>query len=80
MDEFPFNDEDVILIDYDGQGSQLKKVRWFKDIIERYVAGEVLRQWLGKGIECQTLSINGGGWKKGRVRLRLEYIPDEPTE
>jgi len=79
MDEFPFNDEDVILIDYDGQGSQLQKVRWFKDIIRRRV-GDVVSHWLGKGIECQTLSINGGGWKKGRVRLRLEYIPDEPTE
>jgi hypothetical protein len=79
MDEFPFDDEDVISVNSDGQGTQLKKIRSFKDSIDghlRYVAPRLFLE----GIECEVLSTNGGGWKKGRVRLRLEYIPDEPTE
>jgi hypothetical protein len=35
--------------------------------------------WLEDGVECQFLSASvGQGWKKGKVRLRLEFIPDEP--
>jgi hypothetical protein len=79
MDEFPFNDHDVISIDHDGNGTKLLKLVWFRDIIKRHL-DPIASQWFGKGIECQVLSTNGGGWQKGRVRLRLEYIPDEPPE
>ena len=29
-------------------------------------------------IRCRYLSPAGGGWQKGRVRLSMEFIPDEP--
>lgn len=34
----------------------------------------------GDGINCEVLKINSKGWKKGKVRIRvsLEFCPDEP--
>ncbi|MDJ0798160.1 MAG: KGK domain-containing protein [Calothrix sp. MO_167.B12] len=36
--------------------------------------------WLTKGIECEILGTDGKGWKKGKVRIKvsLEFCPDEP--
>jgi hypothetical protein len=31
-----------------------------------------------KGLDCQVLRVSGGGWQKGRIRFRLEFVPDEP--
>ncbi len=37
---------------------------------------------LNKGIDCEILRIGAKGWKKGRLRLKLqvtvEFCPDEP--
>ncbi|MGB3206515.1 MAG: KGK domain-containing protein [Crinalium sp.] len=32
--------------------------------------------WVTSGVECEILNVLGGGWKKGKVRLRLEFVPD----
>lgn len=34
----------------------------------------------GDGMNCEVLKINSKGWKKGKVRIRvsLEFCPDEP--
>ncbi len=35
--------------------------------------------WIAGGVECQFFKAQeGGGWKKGKIRLRVEIIPDEP--
>ncbi|OUL28289.1 hypothetical protein BV378_07655 [Nostoc sp. RF31YmG] len=34
--------------------------------------------FLEDGCKCEILRVNGGGWQKGRFRLRLEFIPDNP--
>lgn len=31
------------------------------------------------GIACEILRVSGGGWLKGRLRFRLEFIPDDPA-
>lgn len=33
---------------------------------------------LGDGGEAHCLPASGGGWRKGKIRLRVEFIPDEP--
>ena len=34
---------------------------------------------LDQGVNCKILrATDGGGWQKGKIRLRLEFIPDEP--
>jgi hypothetical protein len=35
--------------------------------------------WIEDGVECQFLKAQeGGGWKKGKIRLRVEIVPDVP--
>lgn len=36
--------------------------------------------WTKQGIDCEILKPTSGGWKKGKVRLKLtlEFCPDEP--
>ncbi len=80
MNEFPFNDDDVVSIDpeYSGNQSRLLKTSWLKESVKRFL-GSVASSWFGEGVPCEVLRV-GGSWEKGRLRIRLEYIPDEPTE
>ena len=34
-------------------------------------------EWI-EGIKCEVLTCDGNGWQTGKVRLTLEFIPDEP--
>jgi hypothetical protein len=34
--------------------------------------------WWNEGIQCQVLTHEGKGWQNGKVRLTLEFCPDEP--
>ena len=36
--------------------------------------------WFGQGVACEILSPENNGWKKGKVRIKvtLEFCPDEP--
>jgi hypothetical protein len=36
--------------------------------------------WSGEGVACEILSPENNGWKKGKVRIKvtLEFCPDEP--
>jgi hypothetical protein len=37
------------------------------------------KAWFADGVECELVDVStGGGWKKGKIRLRLEFVPDEP--
>ncbi|MEA5537289.1 KGK domain-containing protein [Crocosphaera sp. XPORK-15E] len=37
-------------------------------------------KWLTNGKDCEILKVGSNGWKKGKIRLKitLEFIPDEP--
>lgn len=39
------------------------KVQWFSDA----------------GVECELLRVQSSGWQKGRLRFKLEFIPDPPA-
>ena len=32
-----------------------------------------------QGIDCEALRFSSPGWQKGRIRLCLEFCPDEPN-
>ncbi|MEG4520249.1 MULTISPECIES: KGK domain-containing protein [unclassified Microcoleus] len=38
------------------------------------------QQWFRDGINCEALKIGAQGWQKGKVKIRviLEFCPDEP--
>ena len=55
------------------------------DAIESYVAQAVAgwsedkKDWFtDRGIDCEALRFGSPGWQKGRIRLSLEFCPDEP--
>ncbi|WP_421655761.1 KGK domain-containing protein [Leptothermofonsia sp. ETS-13] len=36
--------------------------------------------WFGNGLECEALRFGTKGWQRGKVRIRLEFCPDQdPT-
>ncbi|MBE9119185.1 hypothetical protein IQ249_25375 [Lusitaniella coriacea LEGE 07157] len=47
----------------------------------------VIKNWNKKdvllfsdGVSAELLPVSGGGWQKGKLRLRLEFVPDSPPE
>ena len=38
-------------------------------------------EWFRNGVEGKALIVEkGGGWRVGRVRFSIEFLPDEPTQ
>jgi len=37
-------------------------------------------KWFDKGLDCEILKVGAKGWQKGKIRIKvtLEFIPDEP--
>jgi len=34
--------------------------------------------WFSQGVPCEVLKLDAKGWRKGKVRLAIEFLPDEP--
>ncbi len=52
-----------------------------KSLVEQAIAGwnEEKNDWFtDRGIDCEALRFGSKGWQKGRIRLSLEFCPDEP--
>lgn len=55
-----------------GSTSRISEIR--KDIEHRF---SYQQQWVSEdGAECELLQ-EGGKWQKGRIRLKLEFVPDK---
>ncbi len=53
-----------------------------KSYVEQAIAGwsEDKNDWFtDRGIDCEALRFGSKGWQKGRIRLSLEFCPDEPA-
>lgn len=35
--------------------------------------------WSANGLNCKVLLAQGGGWQKGKIRIRFEFVHDKPT-
>jgi len=47
----------------------------------RETVGNPIYEWIEPGepgAECEVLRASTAGWRKGRLRLRVEFIPDKP--
>lgn len=60
-----------------------------KPLFEYWEAGHSFQMWLSSknissdlvsGVPCKFLKTSGGGWKTGKFRIRLEFIPDPEPE
>lgn len=65
--------------DITGNNGQILRINTFKQAMRKNLSNYA-PQWLDQGIECEILSTDGGGWQKGRVYLRLEFIPNPPKQ
>ncbi len=41
--------------------------------------GKQVKEWTEDGVPCEVLQP-GGNWQKGKVRVRIEFIPDKPAD
>lgn len=79
MNEYQLNDDDVVLIEKPEASfinAKIFKIDWLKTGSSRVYS--YMSTWLNEGFDCEILQVNGGGWHKGKLRLRLEFVPDEP--
>lgn len=49
-----------------------------KDNVTSYDWTEEKAKWAGDGVRAEVLKYGAKGWQKGKVRLTIEFIPDEP--
>ncbi len=36
--------------------------------------------WFTDGADCEVLRLNGSGWQRGRIRMRVEFAPSKIQE
>ncbi|MCU0515595.1 MAG: hypothetical protein MUC60_01795 [Oscillatoria sp. Prado101] len=53
----------------------------FSNILRKYAVPDFTDDWFDEGENCEILRVGGKGWQKGkmRIRLTLEFCPDEPA-
>jgi len=68
---------DVIIESVESQG--IKGINIY-ELPNRGSAYKVNLKWFDKGKDCEVLKISSKGWQKGklRIKLALEFCPDEP--
>ncbi|MBD2130713.1 hypothetical protein H6F97_30835 [Microcoleus sp. FACHB-1] len=55
-----------------------KQVRMRITEAKSFLGGD-MEGWAGEGVKCEVLRP-GKNWQKGKVRLRMEFVPDELNE
>jgi hypothetical protein len=62
------------------KNSLLKEIQ--EHFKKRGITGEIINNYdiFRNGQECEILQVGSNGWTKGKIRLKisLEFIPDEP--
>jgi hypothetical protein len=68
------NNDDQFLISH----STFRVDELIKELSSRFYYDDdsSIKKWFEKGMECQAL-IPGKPWRKGKIRVCLEFIPDE---
>ncbi|NJR52394.1 MAG: KGK domain-containing protein [Leptolyngbyaceae cyanobacterium CSU_1_3] len=81
----PLRDDEVLFVD---RGRVLMtnptfKVIEFLDALAQAISdreddwSEDNEAWFGDGLPCEALRFGTGGWQRGRVRIRLEFVPEK---
>jgi len=81
MSQIFLNDDDVVSMEA-GQNftktttSKIKEVK--NALISEKLSG--FGNWISDGVQCQILLANRLGWYKGKIRLRIEFVPANPED
>lgn len=81
MNEFQLDDNDVVSMPqvFSFTKTDIFKIGVLKQALREHLKG-FTPSWIDEGVPCEILKTTGGGWQKGKFRLRWEFIPDEPGE
>lgn len=80
MTKFDLNDDDVVSLlsaDQSFTKTSVAKVSQLKGSLHGILKG-YHPHWVDPGLACEVLKTGGGGWQKGKIRITLEFILDEP--
>lgn len=79
---FQVSDDDVVSMqsNWSYLGTPTFKLGQFGKAIAEHLGNSVLPKWFGEGVECELLLTTGGGWQKGKIRVRFEFVPDAVEE
>jgi len=50
---------------------------FLKAIVDNYLGKDLGKKWCFEGVNCEVLSP-GNIWRKGKIKISLEFIADEP--
>ncbi|WP_066344505.1 KGK domain-containing protein [Geminocystis sp. NIES-3708] len=75
------NSQDVISVENDKINPRMPhktfKVEEFTNLLAKYLSlNEDQKEWLNNGVSANVL-VAGKLWRKGKVRLCVDFIPDE---
>jgi len=55
------------------------KVLELLEVIQKYISFQMPEaSFFDEGIDCEILKLGARGWKKGKVRICVEFCPEEP--
>jgi hypothetical protein len=85
MKGFSLNRDDVVYLDENKSplGKTFKVIEMTVNLINRLgreYDTNTLNAWVHDGLLCEVMRVDSLGWKRGRVKLSLEFIPDEPEQ
>ncbi|BAZ02258.1 hypothetical protein NIES37_62700 [Tolypothrix tenuis PCC 7101] len=87
MNKVNLTDDDVVSMSEDASftKSSTSTARELMSALEELLCNSdlnitVVSSWAdGIGVDCKVIQAKGGGWKTGKVRLQIEFIPDQPA-
>ncbi len=87
MSKVNLTDDDVLSVSTDLKFMQCSTSTGAElmDIVQEWIFQQsqlnrdLSADWVNEGVICKVLLAAGGGWQKGKIRLRLEFTPDTPV-
>jgi hypothetical protein len=83
MSGFEPSSDDVVWMDQSSilvtNNATFKIDQLKRNLRERMGTATIVHSWMGDGVKCELLKASTGkGWQKGKIRIRFEFVPDEP--
>lgn len=73
-------DSDVVSADSSLLGTPTFKISQLREKLQSTIKGNFgtpSAALLKEGVSCELLEVTGGGWQKGKLYLRLEFVSDD---
>jgi KGK domain len=57
----------------------VKFTEFIEKLKTRALNYEIDQSLINEGVECELLQPGSQGWKKGKIKIRFEFVPDDIT-